>query len=94
MRGAIPPLSQYAFKAWCSVKAQGQLCLYHTKEFRKLQNDKICDSYSSSITDKLVKSRKLTWRCPLNLDKRDEKLIHNLVGKLAGTWKIEGTKGY
>jgi hypothetical protein len=26
MRGAIPPLSQYAFIAWCSVKiAQGQL---------------------------------------------------------------------
>jgi len=28
MCGAIPPLSQYAFMAWCSVKAQGQL--YHT----------------------------------------------------------------
>jgi hypothetical protein len=23
--GAIPPLSQYVFMAWCSVKAQGQL---------------------------------------------------------------------
>jgi hypothetical protein len=28
MRGAIPPLPQYAFMAWCSVKAQGQLYLY------------------------------------------------------------------
>jgi hypothetical protein len=28
MRGAIPPLFQYALVAWCSVKAQGQLCLY------------------------------------------------------------------
>jgi hypothetical protein len=26
--GAIPPLSQYAFMAWCSVKAQGQLYLF------------------------------------------------------------------
>jgi hypothetical protein len=26
MSGAIPPLL-YAFMAWCSVKAQGQLCL-------------------------------------------------------------------
>jgi len=26
--GAIPPLSQYAFTARCSVKAQGQLYLY------------------------------------------------------------------
>jgi len=25
IRGAIPPLPQYAFIAWCSVKAQGQL---------------------------------------------------------------------
>jgi hypothetical protein len=25
MSGATPPLPQYAFMAWCSVKAQGQL---------------------------------------------------------------------
>jgi len=28
MRGAIPPLPQYAFMAWSLVKAQGQLYLY------------------------------------------------------------------
>jgi hypothetical protein len=28
MREAIPPLLQYAFMAWCSVKAQGQIYLY------------------------------------------------------------------
>jgi len=28
MRGAAPPLPPYAFMAWCSVKAQGQLYLY------------------------------------------------------------------
>jgi hypothetical protein len=27
MSGAIPPLPQYAFMAWCSVEAQGQLYL-------------------------------------------------------------------
>jgi hypothetical protein len=27
MREAIPPLPQYSFMAWCSVKAQGQLYL-------------------------------------------------------------------
>jgi hypothetical protein len=27
MRGAIPPLPQYAFMAWCSFEAQGQLYL-------------------------------------------------------------------
>jgi hypothetical protein len=31
MRGAIPPLAQYSFMAWCSVKkAQGQLGLTFT----------------------------------------------------------------
>jgi hypothetical protein len=28
MSGAMPPFPQYAFMAWCSVKAQGQLYLY------------------------------------------------------------------
>jgi hypothetical protein len=28
MSGAIPPLLQYSFMAWCLVKAQGQLYLY------------------------------------------------------------------
>jgi hypothetical protein len=28
MHGAIPPLFQYAFMAWCSVKVHGQLYLY------------------------------------------------------------------
>jgi hypothetical protein len=28
MSGAIPPLPQYAFMAWRSLKAQGQLYLY------------------------------------------------------------------
>jgi hypothetical protein len=36
MRGAISPLPQYAFMAWCSVKAQGQLYIYLTKEAKRL----------------------------------------------------------
>jgi hypothetical protein len=32
MSGAIPPLPQYAFMAWCSVKAQGQPYLLWNKE--------------------------------------------------------------
>jgi len=28
MNGAISPLPQYAFMAWCWVKTQGQLYLY------------------------------------------------------------------
>jgi len=35
MRGVIPPLTQYVFMAWCLVKAQGQLYLYHHYETKK-----------------------------------------------------------
>jgi hypothetical protein len=28
MSGAVPPLPQYTFMAWCSIKAQGQLYLF------------------------------------------------------------------
>jgi len=31
MRGAVPPLLQYAIMAWCSVKAEGQIYLYLCK---------------------------------------------------------------
>jgi len=30
MRGAIPPIPQYAYKAWSSVKTQRQFYLYLT----------------------------------------------------------------
>jgi hypothetical protein len=32
MSGDIPPLSQYAFMAWCLVKAQGQLYLFMSSD--------------------------------------------------------------
>jgi hypothetical protein len=31
MSGAVPPLPQYTFMPWCSVKAQGQLYLLNNK---------------------------------------------------------------
>jgi hypothetical protein len=36
MSGAVPPLPQYAFMAWCSVKAQGQLYIYLTLPYLTL----------------------------------------------------------
>jgi hypothetical protein len=41
MSEAIPPLTQYAFMAWCSVKkAQGQLYLYlYILLLHKLKNN-------------------------------------------------------
>jgi hypothetical protein len=38
MRWAIPPLPQYAFTVWCSVKAQGQLYLYLLSGFSWLSS--------------------------------------------------------
>jgi hypothetical protein len=48
MRGGIPPLPQYAFMAWCSVKAEGQLYFYHTLGIRRsifLHNVENCWHY-------------------------------------------------
>jgi len=38
MRGAIPPLQQYVFMAWCSAKAQRQLYLYLKSYCKHLKN--------------------------------------------------------
>jgi hypothetical protein len=38
MRGDNPPLPQYAYVVWCSVKAQGHLYLYlylHGQKYRE-----------------------------------------------------------
>jgi hypothetical protein len=39
MSETIPPLPQYAFMAWCSVKAQGQLYLYLYLYLYKVNNE-------------------------------------------------------
>jgi hypothetical protein len=35
VRGAIYPFPQYAFMAWCSVKAQGKLYIIYAKKAQK-----------------------------------------------------------
>jgi hypothetical protein len=40
MSGDIPPLPQYAFMAWWSVKAQGQLYLYPFTLYLAIENTK------------------------------------------------------
>jgi hypothetical protein len=39
MSGAILPVPQYAFMAWCSVKAQGQVLLLEN-QLMKIMTDK------------------------------------------------------
>jgi hypothetical protein len=46
MSGAIPPLLQYAFMAWSSVKAQGQLYLYRHEIFHVFMNSSLVFSFS------------------------------------------------
>jgi len=49
MRGDIPTLPRYAFMAWCSVKAQGQIYLYLTSKSR------LHGSYHLSERQKILK---------------------------------------
>jgi hypothetical protein len=51
MSGAIPPLPQYVFTVWCSVKAQGQLYLYLLKTTKK------CDDGTESCATTAVPKR-------------------------------------
>jgi hypothetical protein len=67
MCGAIPPLLQYAFMAWCSVKAQGQLYLYITIGCGisdKMQNIQI-----NAVTTKQRQQRNKTTKIQILLQK-------------------------
>jgi hypothetical protein len=44
MRGAIPPLTQYAFFTWCSVKTQGHFSLYLW--FDRSVDRVLCEEYT------------------------------------------------
>jgi len=52
MSRAIPPLPQYAFMAWCSVKAQGQLYLYLYRQRAQCRNE--CWTGIDTFTDQLL----------------------------------------
>jgi hypothetical protein len=55
MSGAIPPLPQYAYMAWCCVKAQGQLCLYLDDAIRQWQSQlKIIYIYDNLRKQKFI----------------------------------------
>jgi hypothetical protein len=53
MRGAIPPLPQYALLVWCSVKVQGQFYIYLNNQtpfmdcLKEVLWDKLCTSWAS-----------------------------------------------
>jgi hypothetical protein len=60
MSGAIPPLLQYAFMEWCSVKAQGQLYLYHLTQHSHR-------SHSDWMWLRNTEHIPMTWKWPLRL---------------------------
>jgi hypothetical protein len=68
MSGAIPPLPQYAFMAWNSVKAQGQLYLYLTCETTELYRTgsrghvfRMADSRSVETEDLKAERTPCSW---------------------------------
>jgi hypothetical protein len=57
MSGAIPPLPQYAFMAWCSVQAQGYLYLltFRGGKWQGAGEDCIMRSYINfTVLDTLI----------------------------------------
>jgi hypothetical protein len=59
MRGAIPPLPQCAFMAWCSVKAQGQLhlpCVASPVFMLRLYAYDICGSVTSGARNLVLQA--------------------------------------
>jgi len=56
MCGAIPPLLQYAFIVWCSVKAQGQLYVYLLSYSLSLLFSSFLHLYSPSLNIFLLNS--------------------------------------
>jgi hypothetical protein len=54
MRGAIAPVPQYAFMAWCTVKIQGQLYLYLHFYCRKITDEFIQNFMSTMHTSSLT----------------------------------------
>jgi hypothetical protein len=62
IRGAIPPLSQYAFMAWCSVKARGHLYLLpSTLESMNLSCACYLGTETSFLAFRTHSNRPATW---------------------------------
>jgi hypothetical protein len=72
MSGVIPPLPQYAFMAWCSVKAQGQLYLYLYMNVNTVKSTKnrTCIKWKCAFIRKFL--------CSLNTIKNNVKLNGNV----------------
>jgi hypothetical protein len=72
MSGAIPPLSQHAFMAWCSVKAQGQLYLFLLQHYKRTGisrdgfniNDSVWEIKKQRASQTCA-SRNWNWQCRL-----------------------------
>jgi hypothetical protein len=79
MSGAIPPLLQYAFMAWCSVKAQGQIYLYLYR-IQESMNKLLCYIATDDVSGE---GEKTYYR-------KDEPLAYI---KIALTSKISSCKG-
>jgi len=58
--GAIPPRPLYAFMAWCSVKAQGQLYLYL---YRKEKEYLAAESLASHFADTAITIPDYSYIC-------------------------------
>jgi hypothetical protein len=85
MSGAIPPLPQYAFMAWCLVKAQGLLYLYKMEEEQEIGEDCIMSSFITCTSIIMViKSRRVRWAGHVARMGQPRNAFSILVGKREG----------
>jgi hypothetical protein len=62
MCGAIPPLPQYAFMAWCSVKAKGLLYLFINPELTGLACTSVYKMQKEILKQKCINIKKQNIR--------------------------------
>jgi hypothetical protein len=75
MSGAIPPLPQYAFMEWCSLKAQGQLYHYiHCPTSNSANLAPICNARMTAMFELLKVDH-----CKQNLDNLHMHELHTLL---------------
>jgi hypothetical protein len=81
MSGAIHPLPQYAFMAWCLVKAQGQLYLYLTLYRCETWSLTLKEKHRLRVFENRVLSRIFGPKCEevaRNLRRLHKEVFHNV----------------
>jgi hypothetical protein len=100
MGGAVPPLPQYAFMAWCSVRGStGTMCLSYFAHFENgvgtfpVKQPRNCNANVGTVTAKHFAWNSITWHrwnifmSTAGYEQKDREIRRRTV------WKNEGWEG-